>query len=70
MKANQFEHADEMPDEAPIGEDHPFLQKGGGSQDQEFVAELPERKEWQKPLPQQDAKDVFVRVSDDKKKKN
>ena len=28
--------------------------------DKEFVAHLPERKEWQTQVPQQDAKDVFV----------
>jgi hypothetical protein len=35
---------------------------GGGTMltDREFVGHLPERKEWQTQVPQQDAKDVFV----------
>ena len=35
---------------------------GGGAilTDREFVGHLPERKEWQTQVPQQDAKDVFV----------
>ena len=75
MRANDFQEASEMPPEVPAGEDHPFLQPagdatalgGGGTttgagtlSDREFVGHLPERKEWQTPLPQQDAKDVFV----------
>jgi len=64
MRANQFEHAKNMPEQAPIDQDHPFLKKGGNNLDHEFVAELPERKEWQDPLPQQDAKDVFVKVDE------
>ena len=65
MRANAFEQAKDMPEEPPVGEDHPFLQEskdGSGGLGQELVGELPERKEWQPPLPQQDAKDVFQHV--------
>eukprot|EP00540_Astrosyne_radiata_P012483 CAMPEP_0116822626 /NCGR_PEP_ID=MMETSP0418-20121206/370_1 /TAXON_ID=1158023 /ORGANISM="Astrosyne radiata, Strain 13vi08-1A" /LENGTH=69 /DNA_ID=CAMNT_0004450755 /DNA_START=231 /DNA_END=440 /DNA_ORIENTATION=- len=63
MRANDFQPLEEMPKEPPAGDDHPFLQKGG-SKPQEYVGELPERKEWQKPLPPQDPKDIFVKVKD------
>lgn len=61
MRANDFQEAEEMPPEVPVGEDHPFLEKGGNvnNQTKELVAHLPERKEWQTQVPQQDAKDVF-----------
>jgi hypothetical protein len=64
MKANDFQEADQMPPEIPAGPDHPFLDPASGDAaavaDQEYMAHLPERKEWQTQVPQQDAKDVFV----------
>lgn len=61
MKANDFQEASEMPEEIPAGDNHPFLEPSAdGLEQKEFVAHLPERKEWQKQVPQQDAKDVFV----------
>lgn len=76
MRANDFQEASEMPPEVPAGEEHPFLDEQSSMSsvssddtttttttklvDREFVGHLPERKEWQTQLPQQDAKDVFV----------
>ena len=64
MRANDFQEADQMPAEIPAGPDHPFLDPVSGDTaavaDQEYMAHLPERKEWQTQVPQQDAKDVFV----------
>jgi hypothetical protein len=59
MKANDFSSAEEMPEEPKIGQDHPFLEERGNLETKEYVAHLPERKEWQTQVPQQDAKDVF-----------
>ena len=59
MRANDFQEATDMPPETPAGDEHPFMDPGS-LQDAEYVAHLPERKEWQTQVPQQDAKDVFV----------
>ena len=62
MRANDFQHAKDMPPETPPGEDHPFLEPSEDKNlNTEYVAHLPERKEWQTPIPQQDAKNVFVK---------
>jgi hypothetical protein len=71
MKLNAFEHALQMPEPVPVDENHPFVEPaganpaagmGGGSggpPSKQYVAHLPERKEWQQPLPPQDASAVF-----------
>lgn len=61
MRANDFQEAEDMPAEVEVGEHHPFLETGGDTpqKSKELVAHLPERKEWQTQVPQQDAKDVF-----------
>lgn len=72
MKANDFQHSEEMPEPIPQ-EEHPFLlhshgNNGGGEeheeqrQRKEFVARLKEKKEWQKQLPMTD----FFQQSDAK----
>mmetsp|Transcript_41213 Transcript_41213/g.46836 ORF Transcript_41213/g.46836 Transcript_41213/m.46836 type:complete len:171 (+) Transcript_41213:118-630(+) len=61
MKANEFQEVENMPEEVPVGKDHPFLEPAAveGVKNKEYVAHLPDRKEWQTQVPQQDAKDVF-----------
>ena len=65
MKLNTFEHALNMPQQTPVNEHHPFVRPVDGSEDavtvpeRQYVAHLPERKEWQKQLPTQEASDVF-----------
>lgn len=74
MKFNAFDHASAMPAEIPINEDHPFVRPVDNNNDESdennnltteilkpkrYVAMIPERKEWQKQLPTQDASDIF-----------
>eukprot|EP00977_Amphora_coffeiformis_P023085 scaffold12163_cov176-Amphora_coffeaeformis.AAC.24 len=66
MKLNSFEHALNMPEQPPIDERHPFVRPVvEGNEDaqavpeRQYVAHLPERKEWQKQLPTQEASEVF-----------
>jgi hypothetical protein len=64
MNANDFEPAEDMPEEPSITEDHPFLQeassKGDATKPLEYKAYLKEKKEWQEPTPTRDKiKDVF-----------
>lgn len=67
MKLNSFEHALNMPETVPVDEQHPFVApaandetKDGVVPTRQYVAHLPERKEWQPQLPvQQDASSVF-----------
>jgi hypothetical protein len=66
MKLNDSEHASNMPAQRPIDENHPFVRPTTTEEDdtyaipeRQYVANLPERKEWQKPVPTQDASDVF-----------
>ena len=66
MKANDFKHGEEMPEEIPV-EEHPFLdgsKENEAGMQKEFIARLKERKEWQKapPLKEQDAANVFKEV--------
>jgi len=59
MRANDFQEAEHMPEQVPV-EEHPFLDvEGDKVKGKELVAHLPERKEWQTQIPQQDSKDVF-----------
>ena len=69
MKLNSFAPADEMPEPVPIDENHPFVAPGSDDSDgdtnsipaeRQYVAHLPERKEWQEQLPTQDAANVFT----------
>uniref|UniRef100_A0A7S2RND7 Cytochrome c oxidase assembly protein COX20, mitochondrial n=1 Tax=Eucampia antarctica TaxID=49252 RepID=A0A7S2RND7_9STRA len=65
MKANAFQHEEEMPEPVPIKE-HPFLDPSSEkAMQKEFVARLKERKDWQKPPPlaDQDASKVFKEIS-------
>jgi hypothetical protein len=72
MKLNTFQHAAVMPPEIPINEDHPFVLPTDTSNDsstvktRQYVATLPERKEWQKQLPTQDAASVFKPIEKEK----
>ena len=63
MKVNEFDHAHEIPKEVASAS-APF--EGDGEKEdvasREYRARLPERKEWQKPLPTQEAKDIFKPV--------
>jgi hypothetical protein len=60
MRANDFQNVEEMPEPIPH-EEHPFLNAddGNGIKDKEFVANLKEKKEWQKQTPMKDADEVF-----------
>ena len=60
MKLNSFEHAMDMPETTPVDENHPFVEPGDSLPQRQYVANLPERKEWQDQLPPQDPKDVFT----------
>jgi len=68
MKLNTFEHALNMPEPMPVDENHPFVEPAevGIPAERQYVANLPERKEWQPQLPPQDPTEVFQEV---KKKK-
>lgn len=64
MRLNTFEHAQDMPEERPIDETHPFVlpatdEDADAIRKKQYVAHLPERKEWQPQLPTQDAVNVF-----------
>jgi len=63
MRLNSFQTVEEMPEQVPLDENHPFVapvdEQGAGSK--QYVANLPERKQWQAPLPTQDASDLFQR---------
>lgn len=76
MKLNSFQPAEEMPEPIPIDENHPFVAPVGDDETEEgstivpaqkqYVAHLPERKEWQTQLPTQDAADVFTKEDSQK----
>lgn len=70
MRLNTFEHAQNMPPERPIDATHPFMIPSDSNDDddarkatsvpaKQYVAVIPERKEWQAPVPTQDAADIF-----------
>ncbi len=68
MAANDFRPGEEIPEQTPIGKDHPFLDvkgdNGEAEQDEatlqkEFVARLKEKKEWQQQHQIQDADKIF-----------
>jgi len=63
MKLNSFDPATEMPEERPLDATHPFVEpamnEAQGIPQRQYVANLPERKEWQPQLPTQDAERVF-----------
>lgn len=65
MKANDFQHHEEMPEPIPQSE-HPFLRTADNDNDtiqqKEFLARLKEKKEWQKQEPMNDASQVFREV--------
>ena len=66
MRLNTFEHASNMPEERPIDETHPFVIPATEEDEdaipkKQYVAHLPERKDWQPQLPTQDAANVFQR---------
>jgi hypothetical protein len=73
MKLNSFEPVQDMPEPIPVDEHHPFVSNtvdddaSGIPTQRQYVAHLPERKEWQPPLPTQDAESVFTEVPDQKK---
>lgn len=62
MKANDFQHSQEMPQPIPQ-EEHPFLnlEVSEDSRRKDFVAKLKEKKEWQKPDP---IKDFFKKTDE------
>ena len=69
MAANDFRPGEEMPEQVPIGKDHPFLDvkeesgeadgKDEATLQKEFVARLKEKKEWQEQHQLQDADKIF-----------
>jgi hypothetical protein len=68
MAANDFRPGEEIPDQIPVGKDHPFLdvKEDHGEADideatlqKEFVARLKEKKEWQEQHQIQDAHKIF-----------
>ena len=67
MQLNSFEPVANMPEERPLDAHHPFVAPAPLNDDslsnvipqRQYVANLPERKEWQAPLPTQDAQQVF-----------
>jgi hypothetical protein len=68
MQLNRFEPLAEMPQPMPVNEHHPFVQAADvkettGIPNKQYIANLPERKEWQPQLPTQDADRVFQPVS-------
>lgn len=63
MKANDFQHDEEMPEKVP-DEQHPFLdqlQTESGMQ-KEFVANMKEKKEWQKGHTLEEPANIFKEV--------
>jgi Protein of unknown function (DUF3767) len=73
MKFNTAEHVQEMPEQIPVDDHHPFVVPSDDDDDmvvqpQYTVATLPERKDWQTPLPTQDFKDIFKPVEPPPKK--
>jgi hypothetical protein len=85
MRLNTFDHAVDMPAQRPMDENHPFVAPithtdtdnadsnalANVAPTIQYVAKLPERKEWQKQLPiQQELSQVFQEEeqSSDKKK--
>lgn len=67
MQLNSFEPAAGMPEQVPYDELHPFVEPATDGQsgipaERQYVANLPERKEWQPQLPTQDADRVFQEV--------
>jgi hypothetical protein len=66
MKLNEFQHAEYMPETVPVDERHPFALPSD-EKPKQYVAHLPERKEWQAPLPSQDAASVFRPVDNGKR---
>lgn len=67
MRLNEFQPADEMPETETIDANHPFMEMSddntaAGKNRIQYTAQLPDRKEWQAPVPTQDAKDVFQPV--------
>jgi len=64
MKANDFQGVEEMPEPIPYDQ-HPFLNDDDeGIRRKEFVANLKEKKEWQKQTPMDDAANVFQEKKD------
>mmetsp|Transcript_2874 Transcript_2874/g.6601 ORF Transcript_2874/g.6601 Transcript_2874/m.6601 type:complete len:176 (+) Transcript_2874:134-661(+) len=68
MRANDFRHEEAMPEPVPMGE-HPFMEEATEAEAEkrlrkEFVAELKERKEWQKapPMEDRDPSKVFKEI--------
>ncbi|KAL7438691.1 hypothetical protein ACHAXM_006574 [Skeletonema potamos] len=68
MAANDFRPGEEIPDQIPVGKDHPFLDvkedhgeadKDEATLQKEFVARLKEKKEWQEQHQIQDAHKIF-----------
>ncbi|KAL7493643.1 hypothetical protein ACHAWT_010525 [Skeletonema menzelii] len=68
MAANDFRPGEEIPEQVPIGKDHPFLdvkeenseaEKDEATLQKEFVARLKEKKEWQQQHQIQDADKIF-----------
>ncbi|KAL7575374.1 hypothetical protein ACA910_001887 [Epithemia clementina (nom. ined.)] len=70
MRYNQFLTADQMPPQIPIDDNHPFLKPSEDPDraipEAQYVVELPGRKEWQPPLPTQDAAQVFQQEKSEK----
>ena len=65
MRHNEFDHAVNMPETVSVDDaDNPFLGETSrpSAAPAQYVVNLPERKEWQPPLPTQDAADVFKPV--------
>ena len=64
MQYNAFAPAEEMPEQIPMDERHPFVapieaEEESAAKNVEYFGVLEERKEWQAQLPSQDPKDVF-----------
>ena len=78
MQLNTFEHAQNMPAERPIDATHPFMMPndaedgsdGTSVSTKQYVARIPERKEWQTPVPTQDAADIFQPYQENNSKKD
>lgn len=64
MRMNSFQPAETMPEQLSVSsDDHPFLEQIHGDDDdgvstKQYVATIPERKEWQPQQSQQDLKDI------------
>jgi hypothetical protein len=78
MRLNEFQHAEYLPETIPVDEKHPFalpISKEQGDANnlqkpKQYVAHLPERKEWQSPLPTQDATQLFRPLPDESSGQN